>query len=175
MFSLSLMPTFKQVEPQHLQGLTSGHVLSQLPVSYTSGNYGVPTVTVGDAKYIENGIIVSISNTGVLEAYNGETKQAFIHYDEELDTSDFGTKSSYAVLGEGAETYIRAIALFPGDEFVTDQVNGVMTAGTAYTVANGVISNTGSGNGVQFLYVGGSAFETTLPNGKPGYHFVVLG
>lgn len=172
------MPTFKQVEPQHLQGLTSGHVLSQLPVSYNveGKSYGVPTVTVGDAKYIENGIIVSISNTGTLEAYKGDAKQAFIHYDEELDPSDFSTKSSFAVLGEGAETYIRAVALFPGDEFVTDQVNGVMTAGTAYTVdTNGVIANTGSGNGVQFLYVGGSAFETTLPNGKPGYHFVVLG
>jgi hypothetical protein len=59
---------------------------------------------------------------------------------------------------------------------MTDNVNGTFVDGTVYGVANGVIdSSVTTGASAKFLYEEGSAFETTLPNGEKGYHFVYLG
>lgn len=178
MFHLKFMPTFKQVEPQLLRGLTAGLVISQRPVAYEGTSsaaeeeYGVTTVEYNGYKFIENGIICSLDNEGKIVNYV-EGKQAFIHFDEELN-ADYDAKNMFAVECEGADTYIRLVALNVGDEFVTDNVKGTFVNGTIYGVKDGVIDSSAT-EGKMFLYEEGGAFENTLPNGEPGYHFVVLG
>ena len=175
MFHLKFIKTFKQVEPQLLRGLTAGLVISQRPVAYTPAegatpeSYGVATVAFNGYNYIENGLICGLNAEGKIVNY--VSGKAFLHYDEELN-ADFDAKNMFAVEAKGAETYLRLVELQTGDEFVTDNVNGEFTDGQKYGVVNGVIDASASGD---FLYEEGSAFETTLPNGEKGYHFVYLG
>lgn len=176
MFHLKFMPTFKQVEPQLLRGLTAGLVISQRPVAYEAGSgeeetYGVATVEYNGHKFIENGIICSLDASGKVVNYI-DGKTAFIHFDEELN-ADYDAKNMFAVECEGEETYIRLVELKVGDEFVTDNVEGQLVNGTIYGVKNGVIDASAT-EGKMFLYEEGGAFENTLPNGQPGYHFVVV-
>lgn len=178
MFHLKFMPTFKQVEPQLLRGLTAGLVLAQRPVAYEAGSgeeegtYGVATVEHNGYKFIENGIICSLDDEGKIVNFE-EGKQAFIHFDEELN-ADYDAKNMFAVECAGAETYIRIVELHVGDEFVTDNAKGPFVHGEIYGVKDGVIDASATA-GKMFLYEEGGAFENTLPNGQPGYHFVVLG
>ncbi len=174
MFKTAFIKTFHQVEPQLLRGLVAGLIIAERPVAYDadSGAYGVATVAVDGHKFIENGIICSLDAEGKIVNYVSG-KAAFIHYDEELN-ADFDAKNMFAVEAEGENTYIRLIQLFPGDEFMTDNVAGDLVAGTVYGVKDGVIDASVTTGG-QFLYEEGSAFETTLPNGEAGYHFVFLG
>lgn len=175
MFHLKFMPTFKQVEPQLLRGLTAGLVVSQRPVAYEAGSgeeetYGVATVEYNGHKFIENGIICSLDATGKVVNYL-DKHTAFIHFDEELN-ADYDAKNMFAVECEGEETYIRLVELKVGDEFVTDNVHGTFVSGERYGVLNGVIDSSVTGG--MFLYEEGGAFENTLPNGQPGFHFVVV-
>lgn len=176
MFHLKFVKTFKQVEPQLLRGLTAGLVISQRPVAYTPAkgatpeSYGVATVAFNDYKYIENGIICSLDAKGKIVNYVGSGK-AFLHYDEELNC-DYDAKNMFAVECQKDETFIRLVELQYGDEFMTDNVNGTFVDGQKYGVVNGVIDASASGD---FLYEEGGAFETQLPNGEKGYHFVYLG
>lgn len=177
MFHLKFIKTFKQVEPQLLRGLTAGLVIAQRPVKYVapegSGeeeSYGVAVVEFNGYKYIENGIICSLDDKGQIVNYVSG-KKALLHYDEELN-ADYDAKNMFAVECKGAETYIRLVELQYGDEFMTDNVNGVFVDGQKYGVKNGVIDASVSGD---FLYEEGGAFETQLPNGEKGFHFVYLG
>lgn len=175
MFKVKMLNTFKQVEPQHLSGLTAGAIISQRPVAYNTETkvYGVATCVVANTAYIENGIICSLDDTAHIVNYVANTP-AYIHYDEELNC-DYDAKNMFAVEGEGAETYIRLIRLFPGDEFVTDQVTG--TAKKYATVTNGKIAFSDDIKAAtdMFYCEGGNALNDTLPNGDTGYHFIYLG
>ena len=175
MFKLNMLSTFKQVEPQLLRGLTAGLTVSQRPVAYNAETdaYGVATVNVAGTKYIENGLICSLDDKAQVVNYVANTT-AFIHYDEEL-TTDVGAINAFAVEGAKDETYVRLVQLFPGDEFVTDQVTG--TKANYASVVNGVINFTGAAKaaGDMFYCETGTAFEDTLPNGDAGYHFIYLG
>jgi hypothetical protein len=175
MFHLKFVKTFKQVEPQLLRGLTAGLVISQRPVAYTAAegdnpeSYGVAVVEFNGYKYIENGIICGLDDKAKIVNYT--SGKCFLHFDEELN-ADYDAKNMFAVECKGAETYLRLVELQYGDEFMTDNVNGTFVDGQKYGVKNGVIDSSVSGD---FLYEEGTAFETQLPNGEKGYHFVYLG
>ena len=130
-------------------------------------------------KFIENGVICSLDKDGhVVNAV--ANSPMFLHYTEELNC-DYDAKNMFAVECEEGETYLRLIQLFPGDEFVTDNVSGNFGTTAAYaTVVNGVLTYNASAG--QFRYEPAnptgqysSVFEDTLPNGEPGYHFVYIG
>lgn len=176
MFKLNALSNFKQLEPQHLQGLDSGEIISQRPIAYAANAYGVTSVNVAGTIYFENGIICSLDNKGEIVNYvNGAA--AYIHYDDELVTDDFDSKSAFAVEGANEETYIRLVRLHQGDEFVTDQVAG--NVANYATVTNGVITFTANtfnaSTNDMFYYEAKTAYDTTLPNGDTGYHFIYLG
>jgi hypothetical protein len=157
---------FKQVEPQLLRGQYAGLYISQRPVKYTAEGsvYGVPTVDAYNGKYIENGIICGLDNTGKIVSYTEGTM--FIHYTEEL-TTVVNANNTFAVEGKGDETYIRLIQLFPGDEFVTDNFSGTGNYGV---VTNGVITLSATATGAKFY-----CEDTTLADGTAAKHVVVLG
>lgn len=169
MLDLSMLASFPVIEPQRLTGLTSGHVISQRPVAKD----GVAMVSYGAGKFIPNGVICSLNNKGeIVNAIAG--KDLFIHFDEERNRGNLELQdlASFAVKdSEGG--CIRIFQLFAGDEFLTDNVKGEFVSGTLYGVKDGVIDASATDNKV-FLYEGGTAFEETLPNGKAGYHFVVV-
>lgn len=175
MFHLKFIKTFKQVEPQLLRGLTAGLVISQRPVKYTAAEgsaeeeYGVATVEFNGYHYIENGIICSLDDKA--QVVNYVSGKPLLHFDEELN-ADYDAKNMFAVECKGAETYIRLVELQYGDEFMTDNVKGEFVDGQKYGVKDGIIDASVAGD---FLYEEGTAFETTLPNGEKGYHFVYLG
>ena len=164
---VKMLPSFKQVEPQLLRGKIGGLVISQRPVAYSAAEgsspeaYGVATVEFGGAKFIENGVICGLDGDGKIVNYTSG-----IHYDEELNTI-VDAKKYFAVECAKDETYIRCIQLFPGDEFVTNNVSG---SGHYGVVTNGIITLSSTKSGAKF-YVE----EDTLPNGEAGYHCVVLG
>lgn len=174
----SFFPTFKQVEPGLLKGLYAGDVVAQLPVKWTeSGDvYGVPTVTFNNVKYVENGIICEIGVDGKIVSW-GTTAATplavhtpmFLHYTEELNTV-IDEKSAFAVKAAQDETFLRLVRLYPGDEFVTDNVSFTATHAFAKVVAGVITSQAAADADTQF------ALEvTTLPNGEVGYRCVYLG
>lgn len=169
-----MLKTFHQVEPQLLRGKIAGLMISQRPVGYDAENgYGVPTVDAYNGKFIENGIICSLNLDGKIVSYTSGAM--FLHYTEELNTI-VDAKKYFAVEGKGAETYLRLVQLFPGDEFVTDNVV-VPDGGENYGYAvidNGRIKLQSANTNAKFRREKGDAFDDTLPDGTKGYHFVVV-
>lgn len=158
------LPTFHQVEPSNLLGLTMGWVVAQRPVKHSSGTYSVATVEKNGIKFIENGVICSLDADGKVVNYV-EGKQAFLHYTEELNTF-LDAKKYFAVECEGDDTYLRLVALVPGSEFVTDNYSlqaNVSSSEVKYaTISNGalVADKVAPTQGTYF-----AASMTTLPNG----------
>ena len=172
-------PTFKQLEPGKLKGLSAGDVVAQLPVKWTkteSGDvYGVPTVTFNNVKYVENGIICEIGLDGKIVTW-GTTAAAldvhtpmFIHFTEELNNV-IDEKNAFAVKCAEDETYLRLVRLYPGDIFTTDNVaytNGHLFA----KVVDGIITSQATADvDTQFAIK-----KDTLPNGNVGYECIYLG
>ena len=81
------LPVFHVLEPQMLKGIYAGAIIAQRPVKYTTaGNvYGVATVTMGDVKFIENGVVMTLDDDGNLVNYATATGgPKMIHFTEEL-------------------------------------------------------------------------------------------
>ena len=153
------LPEFKVVEVNNLTGLRNGHMLSQVKV-------GADITKTSDGKWIENGIVVGLSNNGTIENYNASKhKTMFLHYTEELLTI-LPELKYFAVPVEG-DTYIRAIALYTGDTFTTN--NYVGESGVAAKVVNGVLTLQSSAEGADFI-----ATKSTLPDGSVAYEFMKI-
>lgn len=155
------LPTFKQVEPNNLYGLQMGWVIAQSPVKYTGSDYGVATVSKGDYKFIENGVICSLDKDGKVVNYV-EGSTPFLHYTEPLSTT-FGRDCDFAVECDGNDTYLRLVALVAGTEFTTDNYTVADSITVKYaTVENGVLKALAAApeSGLCF-----SAEETCLANG----------
>lgn len=166
----NLLPTFKTLEPELLKGQYAGAYVAQRPVKYTAEGtvYGVATVEKNGAKFIENGVICGLDADGYVVNYAKATAGAmFIHYTEELPTI-VKANNTFAVECKGAETYIRLIELFVGDEFVTDNVAGTYSETNKYAdITNGILTFGATGPFV--------AEADTLPNGDAAYRFVYTG
>lgn len=164
-------PKFKVVEINDAPALRNGHMLAQSPAyaaNAVGGNFPVlPSKTVGDYKFIENGIIVGLGSTGVLEAFDIEKHAIpFLHFTEELTSGPLDGLNQFAIPTEaGVPVYPRCIALYVGTTFTTDNY----TAGTGAfaDVVDGVLTIGASGPFV--------VKASTLPNGDTAMEFTYLG
>jgi hypothetical protein len=137
---LNYLPTFKVVEMNRSTGLVAGHVISQFPV-------GTIATKDGDGEFIENGVIVGLTNDLTLENYDATAhSMPFIVFTEELNTFMAGLKYFAVPVEAGsADTYVRAVALYVGDVWTTNNFVGT-GAGGAYNdeafakVTNGIIT-----------------------------------
>lgn len=157
-----------------LKGIYAGAIVAQRPVKYTAGTgaYGVATVAKGDAKFIENGVIMGLDQDGNLVNYDAALAGSpkMIHFTEELPEI-LKVKNTWALKCEEGETYPRGVILQAGDEFVTDNVTGTLSAAGYATISNGVLAlaATAPEGGAEF-----AAYPDTLPDGTSAYHFIVL-
>lgn len=171
------LPTFKVFEVGTLVGLRNGHIISQQPAAAT-----LAKKTVGEYSFIENGIIVGISNEGKVENFDkAKHTKAFVHYTEELNTY-LDELKYYAVPVErkydsvsGKEvddmesTYPRCIALYEGtDAFCTNNVAADVEGAKYAKVVNGVLTlETEESDDSMFIVK-----DSTLPTGEKAYDFL---
>jgi uncharacterized repeat protein (TIGR02543 family) len=164
---LNYLPTFHAVEINRSTGLVMGHVLSQ-----NEAGADLTLVTKSGYDFLENGVIVGLSNDRTIENYDFEKhSQPFLIFSEELN--DFMSGLKYFAQEETDEFYPRAVALYPGDAFTTNNYSGVFGLNTAFAkVVNGILTlqNTAddytlfavnlssmpadSSTAVQFIYLG---------------------
>ena len=158
------LPTFKVFEVGTLVGLRNGHMISQQPVGAN-----IAKKTVGDYSYIENGIVVGLSNDGTVENFDkSKHARAFIHFTEELNT--FVDELKYFAVPVENETYIRAIALYEGDAFCTNNVAAEVEGAKFAKVVDGVLTlQTEADDNTMF-----AVKDSTLPTGEKAYDFLVL-
>jgi hypothetical protein len=153
---LDYLPTFSVVEINRSTGLVAGHVLSQ----YQAGT--LASVTEGTNDFIENGVIAGLSNDLTLEDYNATThSQPFLIFTEELNTMFSGLKYFATPYDADDECYPRAIGLYVGDTFTTDNFSGDIAVDGFATVTAGIIT-------LQNAAVASTLFvaeESTLPDG----------
>jgi hypothetical protein len=165
------LPVFHVLEPQMLKGIYAGAIVAQRPVKYTAETkaYGVATVAKGDVKFIENGVIMTLDADGNLVNYATATGgPKMIHFTEELPTV-LKAKDTWALKCTEGETYPRGILLQAGDEFVTDNVSGTISAAGYATVVAGILTVSTASTNAEF-----AAYPDTLPDGTDAYHFIVL-
>lgn len=157
---LNYLPEFKVVEVNRLTGLTAGHMLAQFK--------GADTLTlkaVGEADFLENGLIVGLNADLTVDNYDATVHaQPFLVFNEELNTFMNGLKY-YAEPVVNGEVYPRAIGLFIGDAFTTNNYAGA--EGNFAEVVNGVLTL-----GADGIF---AAEETTLPTGEKAYKFTYIG
>jgi hypothetical protein len=171
---LKFLPEFKQVEPQLLHGLTAGWMLAQRPVKFASNAYGVKTVTKNDIKFIENGIIVGLDAEGFLVNADDRvlgTPMYLVFSEEKLTV--FEPRKYFATEVNGAETFVRAIGLLGGDEFVTNNfaLNSQTLAAPKYAkVVDGVLTLQATAEGAPFYVV-----AATLADNTPAAKFLFIG
>ena len=168
---LNYLPTFKVVEMNRSTGLVTGHVLSQ----FEAGTIATKAVT-GTLGFIENGVIVGLSNDLTIENYDAEAHaQPFIVFTEELNTFMPGLKY-FATPVEADATYPRAVGLFVGDVWTTNNFVGTGTGG-AYNdeafakVASGVITLQAVADADTIFAVE----ESTLPTGEEAVRVTYIG
>lgn len=159
------LPTFKVFEVGTLVGLRNGHIISQQPAAA-----GIAKKTVGENSFIENGIIVGLSNEGKVENFD-KTKhtKAFVHFTEELNTFIDELKYYALPVEEVGDTYPRCIALYEGtDTFCTNNVAEEVEGAKYAKVVNGVLTlETAESNDSMFLVK-----DSTLPTGEKAYDFL---
>lgn len=167
---LNYLPTFKVVEMNRSTGLVTGHVLSQ----FEAGT--IATKVVGAERFIENGIIVGLSNDLTVENYDATAHaMPFIVFVEEINTFMSGLKY-YATPVESDATYPRAIGLFVGDVWTTNNFVGTGVGG-AYNdeafakVVNGVITLQAAADANTIFAVE----ESTLPTGEEAVRVTYIG
>lgn len=104
----------KIVEINKSVGLLNGHVVAQAPYRQ-----------VADETYLDNGWIMFLDDAAELVIGAGHKAQPFLHYTEELMTgpvigAEYFTTDLDQTLDGDAVCYPRAIALYEGDEFTTN-------------------------------------------------------
>lgn len=175
------LPKFHVVEINNSTAHRIGHAIAQVPayVGQAKDNEGTPTtnhklvasVTKNDYKFVENGIIVGLDETGVLANYDAaQHTQPCLVYNDELITGPLTSLNRYAEEAEdGKPVYLRALPLYLGDTFTTDNFSGEAADGFA-KVQNGILTLTASATDALFI-----AKKVTMPNGEVGMEFTYLG
>lgn len=154
------LPAFHAVEINLSLGHRIGHAISQDPVDGVADL--VTTVKNGKNSYnfLENGKVLGYNKDAHLEAY--KEGRPFLLYNDELPTGPFDSLDQYAQYVEDTSkpVYTRAIALYEGDTFTTDNVVG--------TDGNPITSETT----INYVTVGdkGQLQVTVAPaEGKPNF------
>ena len=146
------LPKFKVLEPNNLTGLRNGHVLAQMEAAET-----LASITVGGARFIQNGTIASLDADGKVGNYVAGT-QPFVIFNEEIGYILQDPK--YYATQVGVECP-RAIALYVGDTITTDNVSGTIDTAKYAKVVDGVITlQTAADTNSMFI-----AKPTTLADG----------
>jgi len=128
---LNYVPTFKVVEPNRLTGLITGQVLSQFQATEAIKQDNVDA----GVTYLENGVILGLNGDLTLGAFDSDThKQALLHFTEELNTFLSGNNKFAVEEDQDGELYPRAIALYVGDSFTTN--NFALEDGAALPASN---------------------------------------
>ena len=128
---LNYLPEFKVVE-NRMTGLIAGHMLA-IP-----SRRDITVKTVGTAKFLENGLIVGLNGDLTIGNYDADKHaQPFLVFNEELNTFMNGLKY-YAEPVVDGEVYPRAIGLYVGDTFTTNNYAG--TKGDFAKVVDGVLT-----------------------------------
>lgn len=143
------LPTFNQIEPNLLLGLTAGQVVSQIPAK-------ADIKKTADGKFVENGILCTIDADGKTITNYTTGKALFIHFTEELNTF-LDQRKYFAVPYEAGETYLRLVALTPGSEWTTT----IEPEDAAYAAA------IGDGKVVDLG-------ETTMPDGAAAHKYICV-
>ena len=168
---LNYLPTFKVVEMNRSTGLVTGHVLSQFP----AGTLATKAVT-GTLGFIENGVIAGLTNDLTIENYSATAhSMPFIIFTEELNTFMAGLKY-FATPVEADYTYPRAVGLFVGDVWTTNNFVGTGQGGVynneAFAkVVNGIITLQAAADGDTIFAVE----ESTLPTGGEAVRVTYIG
>lgn len=120
----------KIVEINKSVGLLNGHVVAQAPYRQVAAE-----------TFLDNGWILFLDDAAELVIGAGHKAQPFLHYTEELMTgpvigAEYFTVDLDDTLGGDKVCYPRAIALYEGDEFTTN--NYVFASGVTWT--NGVFA-----------------------------------
>ena len=160
----NLLPNFKIVEINNVAALRMGHVIAQTP-AYVSGEGKalIASKTVGDYKFVENGVIVGLDQTNVLANYDASKhSQPCLVYTEELITANLlsGLDQFANQADVNGEVYVRALPLNLGDTFTTNNVSGTIVDGFA-KVVNGVITMEAAASADTLFIVK----KSTLPTG----------
>ena len=163
-----LLPSFKVVEINNVAALRMGHVISQTVAKANE----VAVKTVGDYKFVENGVIVGLSKNNRLVNYvEGTHKQPCLVYTEELVTHGLlsGLNQFANLVDANGEVYVRALPLNIGDTFTTNNISGTIADGYA-KVENGVITMTETEAEAIFIVK-----KSTLPNGAEAAECIYCG
>lgn len=152
----------KVVEANNLTGLRNGHMVAQTAFDNSTAA----------KEDLDNGFILEINDKGLLALTNA-TKGAFLHYSEEhmkfLDNAPLEMFTVTLDKTDAAKSYPRAIALYEGDTFTTDNFTGKAPAADevkGITVVEGLLT-VGE-------VVAGQPIATlsALPNGKEAIQVV---
>lgn len=166
---LNYMPTFKVIEMNRSTGLVMGHVLSQNlgGTVLTSNTTAAPGYT-----FIENGIVVGLSNDRTIENFDPEKHaQPFIVFTEELNTYLDALKY-FATEVVNRVVYPRAVALYNGDVWTTNNYSGTYTNQTYAKVVAGVLTLQASADAYTLFRVE----DSSLPaDGSQALRFTYIG
>lgn len=132
---LNYLPEFKVIEINRSTGLVMGHILSQFVDGTT-----LTLTTKNDLKFIENGIIVGLSNDLTIENFDAtKHAQPFVVFNEEINTFVKGLKYYAEVQDSNGDFYPRSLALYMGDTFTTNNYLGILENATAAKITDGVL------------------------------------
>ena len=163
----NLLPHFKVVEINNVAALRMGHVIAQTPAKEA----GVAVKTVGDYKFLENGVIVGLDADGTLKNFDKANHyQPCLVYTEELVTDGLlEGLDQFANLMEDGVCYPRVLPLNLGDTFTTNQFKG--TFGDGYgVVTDGIINIQAAKDGAMFIVK-----KSSLPAGQEAIECTYIG
>lgn len=163
------LPTFKVFEVNNLTGLRNGHMLAQMKADVKN----IAKVTAGNSEWVENGIIVGLDAAGTISNYDpAKHEQPFVHYTEEIlpvfsELRLFACEIEKEDEEDAGTVYPRAIALYVGDTFTTNNYTGTYEGAKYAKVVGGVLTlQTAADANTMF-----TATPTTMPNGEEGVEF----
>lgn len=161
------LPEFKVVEINNSTAHRIGHAISQVPAYKAS----VAHKTVGNYDFVENGIIVGLGTDAQLSNYDASKhSQPCLVYNDELITGPIDSLNKYAEeIEAGKPVYLRALPLYLGDSFTTNNFTGNAQDGFA-TVDGGVLKVSADKTDAMFL-----TKKSTLPNGEVAVEFTYIG
>lgn len=157
----------KIVEVNRLTGLLSGHMVAQAPYHTAAATF-------------DNGAIMFLDDAAKLVLGNNaaaQMNQPFLHYTEELLTGPVSGLEYFTVDVVDGVCYPRAIALYEGDQFTTNNIAGTIPAANvkkfAWLVAGVLtIADTKPGTGYKGpLFV---VEKDTLPAGQPAVRLTLV-
>lgn len=162
------LPTFKVVEINNSTAHRIGHAISQVPCYEAD----VKVTEKNGFNFIENGIIVGLDAEYKLKNYDAaKHSQPCLVYNDELITGPIDTLDKYAEeIEAGKPAYVRALPLYLGDTFTTNNFVGTAADGYAEVVDGQLKLQSDVTATTLFI-----ARKSTLPNREVAVEFTYVG